>query len=97
MGYECCFLIFLIILWFQRTRLGGNFERSEAVSFVDNPELSIIVPTFMEASNIPILVREISSALEPILPEWELIIVDDNSRDGTEDACGSLRRQGFPP
>ncbi len=64
--------------------------------FIDNPELSIIVPTFREAQNIPILVREISTALEHVLPEWELIIVDDNSRDGTEDACVSLRRQGFP-
>ncbi len=63
---------------------------------INNPELSIIVPTFREAPNIPILVREIFSALEHILPKWELIIVDDNSRDGTEDACAGLRRQGFP-
>ncbi len=75
---------------------GGRLKKGEAVFFIDNPELSIIVPTFREAPNIPILVREIFSALEHILPEWELIIVDDNSRDGTEDACGSLRRQGFP-
>lgn len=66
------------------------------MSFIDKPELSIIVPTFREAQNIPILVREISAAMEHVLPEWELIIVDDNSRDGTEDACESLLRQGFP-
>ncbi len=66
------------------------------MSFIDKPELSIIVPTFREAPNIPILVREISEAMEHVLPGWELIIVDDNSRDGTEDACASLRRQGFP-
>jgi len=66
------------------------------VFFIDKPELSIIVPTFREAQNIPIIVREISAAMEHVLPEWELIIVDDNSRDGTEDACASLRRQGFP-
>ncbi len=93
---KCYFLIFFIILWRQRTWFGGNSERGEAVFFIDNPELSIIVPTFREASNIPNLVREISAAMEHVLPEWELIIVDDNSRDGTEDACGSLRRQGFP-
>ncbi len=59
---------------------GGILKRGEAVFFIDNPELSIIVPTFREAQNIPILVREISAAMEHVLPEWELIIVDDNSR-----------------
>jgi cellulose synthase/poly-beta-1,6-N-acetylglucosamine synthase-like glycosyltransferase len=94
---KCYFLILFVLLWRKRIWFGGNSERGEAVFFVDNPDLSIIVPTFREAQNIPILVREVSAAMEHVLPEWELIIVDDNSRDGTEDACGSLRKQGFPP
>ena len=66
------------------------------MSFIGNPELSIIVPAFKEAPNIPILVKEISSALESFISEWELIIVDDNSRDGTADACDRLKKQGLP-
>jgi len=93
---KCYFLILFVLLWRKRIWFGGNSERGEAVFFVDNPDLSIIVPTFREAQNIPILVREVSAAMKHVLPEWELIIVDDNSRDGTEDACGSLRKQGFP-
>ena len=62
----------------------------------NSPKLSIIVPTFREASNIPILVKEISCALETVIPEWELIIVDDNSKDGIISVCESLRGKGCP-
>lgn len=62
----------------------------------NSPKLSIIVPAFREALNIPILVKEISCALETVIPEWELIIVDDNSKDGIISVCESLREKGFP-
>lgn len=61
-----------------------------------SPELSIIVPTFREAPNIPLLIKEIGRDLEPVIPKWEVIIVDDDSRDGTVAACDSLKKQGFP-
>jgi dolichol-phosphate mannosyltransferase len=46
-------------------------------------ELAIIVPTFNEVRNVPLLV----SAVEKALPDvsWELVFVDDNSPDGTAD------------
>ncbi|MBW2738454.1 MAG: polyprenol monophosphomannose synthase, partial [Deltaproteobacteria bacterium] len=62
----------------------------------NSPKLSIIVPTFREAVNIPYLVKKISCALETVIPEWELIIVDDNSEDGIISVCESLRRKGCP-
>jgi hypothetical protein len=45
------------------------------------PELSIIVPTFNERNNVPLLVER----LERLLTEcdWEVVFVDDNSPDGT--------------
>jgi dolichol-phosphate mannosyltransferase len=45
------------------------------------PELSVIVPTLNEAGNIALLYEALKKALEGI--DWEMIIVDDDSRDGT--------------
>ena len=44
-------------------------------------ELSIIVPTFNEAANVPLLVAAIEAALAGV--RWEIVFVDDNSPDGT--------------
>lgn len=45
------------------------------------PELSIIVPTFNERANIPILIERLDRVL--VGCDWEVIVVDDNSPDGT--------------
>jgi dolichol-phosphate mannosyltransferase len=47
----------------------------------DGPELSIVVPTFNERENIAELVRRIDAALPGVA--WEVIVVDDDSTDGT--------------
>ena len=52
------------------------------------PELSIVVPTFNERENMPRLVETLRIALPDIA--WELIIVDDNSPDGTSEAAKSI-------
>ena len=49
------------------------------------PELSIVVPTFNERENIPRLVETVKAALPDVV--WELIIVDDNSPDGTSETA----------
>jgi dolichol-phosphate mannosyltransferase len=55
-----------------------------------------VVPTFREAANIPLLVERIAEAMRPAGWDYEIIIVDDNSADGTDAACGELVRQGHP-
>src|SRR5262249_21885080 len=45
------------------------------------PELTVVVPTFNERANIPILVDRLAVALPGI--EWEVMFVDDDSPDGT--------------
>jgi dolichol-phosphate mannosyltransferase len=45
------------------------------------PELSVVVPTFKERDNVPLLVGRLAGALAGI--DWEVIFVDDNSPDGT--------------
>jgi dolichol-phosphate mannosyltransferase len=72
-------------------------EREERQTLVSGrPQLSIIVPTFQEASNIPLLVSDITTALATEIPAWELIIVDDNSQDGSVEVCQQLRTEGLP-
>ena len=56
--------------------------------------LSIIVPTYCEAENLPGLVQEISTACEG-MPEFEIVIVDDASPDKTKDVCDRLSER-FP-
>ena len=52
------------------------------------PELTIVVPTFNERDNVPILVDRLRQALAG--HEWEVIFVDDNSPDGTGDAVRAI-------
>ncbi len=55
--------------------------------------VSIIVPTFREAPNLEPLIRRVFAALAPSKREAELILVDDDSRDGTEAIVESQREQ----
>jgi dolichol-phosphate mannosyltransferase len=52
------------------------------------PELSIIVPTFNERDNVPILVERLSRLL--VSCDWEIVFVDDNSPDGTAAAARAI-------
>jgi len=45
------------------------------------PELTVVIPTFNEAPNVPLVVARLTQALKGI--RWEVIFVDDNSPDGT--------------
>jgi dolichol-phosphate mannosyltransferase len=46
--------------------------------------LSLILPTYQEGLNIPAMVEQLTAKLDTILPDaYELIVVDDDSPDGT--------------
>ena len=57
--------------------------------------VSVVVPTFKEAANIGPLVRRVGAALRNEGVDWELLFVDDDSQDGSEDIVAELARQ-FP-
>ena len=44
-------------------------------------ELAIIIPTLNERANIPIFLERLEQVLEDVC--WEVVFVDDDSRDGT--------------
>lgn len=52
-----------------------------------NPSVSIILPTY---DRLEYLQRSIGSVLSQTFQDWELIIWDDGSSDGTNDYCRSL-------
>lgn len=45
--------------------------------------LSVVIPIFNEVENARPLVEHLQSCLEPLRTEYEVILVDDGSRDGT--------------
>ena len=50
--------------------------------------LSIVIPTYNEAGSLPLLAERLHAALGD--REWELIVVDDGSPDGTADIAAAL-------
>jgi glycosyltransferase involved in cell wall biosynthesis len=54
------------------------------------PDVSIIIPVYNERENLPELVTRIEDALAPTGEGWELILVDDGSRDGSDRVMAEL-------
>ncbi|MCS7385825.1 MAG: polyprenol monophosphomannose synthase [archaeon GB-1867-005] len=55
------------------------------------PEISIIIPTYNERENLPQLIQRIETAMNN--QDHEIIIVDDNSPDGTGQLAEQLAKQ----
>ena len=45
--------------------------------------LSVIIPVYNEQENLPMLYEALLKALEPLPVAWDVILVDDGSRDGS--------------
>lgn len=53
-------------------------------------ELAVVIPTFNERENVPVMVAKLDKALAG--RNWEAIFVDDNSPDGTAAAVREIAR-----
>jgi len=62
--------------------------RADQIAARPAPELTIVVPTFNERANIPILVERLSRLFAAC--DWEMVFVDDNSPDGTAAAAREI-------
>jgi dolichol-phosphate mannosyltransferase len=65
--------------------------RAEAGMHRTAPAVSIVVPTFREAANLPLLAGRIDAAMAGT--PYELIVIDDDSNDGTEEAMAALAQR----
>lgn len=54
------------------------------------PELSVVIPAFNEAESLADLNRELVETLEGLAMPWEILYVDDGSRDGTDEVIAAL-------
>jgi dolichol-phosphate mannosyltransferase len=54
------------------------------------PELTVVVPSYNERDNVPELARRLDHVLSGIA--WEMIVVDDDSPDGTSAVVKALAR-----
>jgi glycosyltransferase involved in cell wall biosynthesis len=52
---------------------------------------SVVVPAFNEEQNIPLVAEKVSSVMNRMASDWELIFIDDGSRDGTFAAMQAAR------
>ena len=52
------------------------------------PRISIIAPAFNEADTLPEFHRRVAETMAAIGESWELVIVDDGSKDST---AGKIR------
>jgi polyisoprenyl-phosphate glycosyltransferase len=57
----------------------------------DAPELSVVVPFFNEQENVAEMYRRLSKALLPIVSPYELVFVNDGSRDATSSILEDLQ------
>jgi polyisoprenyl-phosphate glycosyltransferase len=65
--------------------------RSHASRSDDLPEISIVVPLFNEEANVRTLHGRLTTALQKLGDKYELLLVDDGSRDGTPQMLDDLQ------
>ncbi len=59
----------------------------------DAPEISVVIPVFNEADNVGVLYDRLTRTMEGTGRTYEIILVDDGSRDGSEKLLHELRER----
>jgi dolichol-phosphate mannosyltransferase len=57
---------------------------------VEKPRLSIVVPVYNENDCFQEMFRRVSEVMDTTKESWEMIVIDDGSRDGSTDQIREL-------
>ena len=60
---------------------------------MSTPELSVIIPMYNEADGLGVLFARLMPILQSVTANWEIICVNDGSKDGTLEALREWNRQ----
>jgi dolichol-phosphate mannosyltransferase len=66
---------------------------SATVAEEAQPRLALVIPTLREAENIRGLLEDVLAALDPLRVPYEILVVDDDSCDGTEEIVTAVSAQ----
>lgn len=55
------------------------------------PKISVVIPTYKEALNIPLVAKSVQDALSDV--DFEILFVDDNSQDGSDLAVAAIQSE----
>jgi dolichol-phosphate mannosyltransferase len=73
----------------EGSRAATPEERSES-----RPDkLALVIPTLCEAENIGGLLKHVRSVLDPVGIAYEILVVDDDSSDGTGDVVTAISKE----
>lgn len=59
----------------------------------DHPVISVVAPVYNEAPTLPLFCERVIAALEPLGEPFELVLVNDGSRDGSYEVMVELHRR----
>src|SRR5512135_931684 len=70
----------------ERIASPSRNERTFAMQPRDRlPSLSVVIPCYNEAENLNRLLPRLQGVLQTLVADWEVILVDDGSRDNTQE------------
>ena len=56
-------------------------------------KLALVIPTLCEARNLPPLLERVRTALDPLGMDYQILVVDDESCDGTAEIAHAISRE----
>lgn len=68
-------------------------ELARKIRVIEKPSISIVIPVYNEEESIPLLYRRVCNACDPLGKPYEIIFVDDGSRDGTFGLLRGIHQQ----